>query len=122
LLSGLSHFGIDAPINRVLSPLTTHVLKLPEALGIALFLGVFRKELTLVMLAAVIGVSDVSSVLSHGQILALVVFTMLYIPCVATLAALWKEGGWRTCLTSAMLNFAVAVVVAGAVAHLAALM
>jgi ferrous iron transport protein B len=122
VLSGLSHFGLDAHVNRALSPLTTGVLDLPKVTGIALFLGLFRKELTLVMLAAAIGTSDIGTVLSHGQILTLVVFSMLYIPCVASLATLWKEGGWRTCLTSAALNFAVAVLVAGTVAHLAARM
>ena len=122
VLSGLSHFGLDAHVNRALSPLTTGVLNLPGVTGIALFLGLFRKELTLVMLAAAIGNSDIGLVLSQGQILTLVIFTMLYVPCVATLATLWKEGGWRTCLTSAALNFAVAVLVAGTVAHLAARM
>jgi ferrous iron transport protein B len=122
VLSGLSHFGLDAHVNRALYPLTTGVLDLPKVTGIALFLGLFRKELTLVMLAAAIGTSDIGLLLSQGQILTLVIFTMLYVPCVATLATLWKEGGWRTCLTSAALNFAVAVVVAGTVAHLAARM
>jgi ferrous iron transport protein B len=120
-LAALSHFGVDAAVNRALSPLTASLLKLPEVTGIVLFLGLFRRELTLVMLAAAIGTADVGAVLSDGQILVLVIFTMLYIPCVATLATLWKEGGWRTCLTSALLNFGVAVVIAGTVARLAPL-
>ena len=102
--------------------MTTSVLKLPEVTGIALFLGLFRKELTLVMLAAALGTSHIGEVLTHNQILVLVIFTMLYIPCIATLTTLWKEGGWRTCLTSALLNFGVAVAVAGAVAQVAFLL
>jgi ferrous iron transport protein B len=122
VLSVLSHFGIDAPVNRALSPLTSSILLLPTVTGIALFLGLFRKELTLVMLAAAVGTTDIGSVLTHGQILVLVIFTMLYIPCMATLATLWKEGGWRVSLKSAALNFGVAVVVAGGVAQLVRLL
>jgi ferrous iron transport protein B len=118
-LSALSYFGIDAPVNRALSPLTTSVLRLPETTGIVLFLGLFRKELTLIMLAAALGTTDIASALTRGQILVLVIFTMLYIPCIATLATLWKEGGWKTCVISSLLSFAVAILVAASVARFA---
>jgi ferrous iron transport protein B len=116
-LSALSHFGLDTTVNRVLHPLTTWVLRLPEETGIALFLGLFRKELTLVMLTTAFGTSDISARLTHGQILVIVIFTMLYIPCIATLTTLWKEGGWKTCLTSLLLNFGIAVAIAGVAAY-----
>ncbi|MBN1959394.1 MAG: ferrous iron transport protein B [Deltaproteobacteria bacterium] len=119
VLSALSHFGIDTYINHALSPLTTWVLGLPEIVGIALLLGIFRKELTLVMLEAALGVNDFTSILTHAQILVFVVFTMFYIPCIATLAALWKEGGYKTCLKSAALNFGVALILAGIIAQIA---
>ncbi|MBI5508076.1 MAG: ferrous iron transport protein B [Deltaproteobacteria bacterium] len=119
LLSAASYVGIDRPVNAALSPLTTTVLRLPEVTGIALFLGVFRKELALVMLATALGTTEFDLVLSQSQILVLVIFTMLYIPCIATLAALFKEGGLKTCFTSAALNFGVAVLLAGAVAQVA---
>jgi len=48
----------------------------------------------------------------------LVVFTVLYIPCVATISTLWKEGGWKIALYSIGLNTAVALLVAGGLAHL----
>ena len=117
-LSLLSYAGMDATINRVLAPLTTSVLHLPMAVGIPLFLGLFRKELTLIMLGAALGTDAIGTVLSNGQILVLVVFTMLYVPCIATLAAQWREGGWRTAVASALLNLGVSITVAGAVARL----
>ena len=70
------------------------------------------------MLGAALGTDAIGTVLSQGQILVLVIFTMLYIPCVATLAAQWREGGWRTAAASALLNLGVSVGVAGAVARL----
>src|SRR5208337_2634025 len=96
--------GMDKPVNAVLSPITSGILNLPDQTGITLFLGIFRKELTLLMLNQALHTSDVSSVLSHGQILVLVVFTVLYIPCVATISTLWKEGGWKIALYSMLLN------------------
>ena len=116
-LSLLSLLGIDDAINWALSPLTELVLDLPRETGMPLFLGIFRKELALVMLSAALGTEDVSTVLTQQQILVLVVFTAIYIPCVAALAALVKEGGWKTCLGSAALNLVTALVVAGALAH-----
>ncbi|HQZ18638.1 MAG TPA: ferrous iron transport protein B [Vicinamibacteria bacterium] len=118
VLSLLSYAGTDAAINHFLAPLTTSVLHLPAAVGIPLFLGLFRKELTLVMLGAALGTDAIGTVLSNGQILVLVVFTMLYVPCVATLAAQWREGGWRTAAASALLNLGVSIAVAGVVARL----
>ena len=117
-LSLMSYAGMDSSVNRWLSPLTSSVLHLPVAVGIPLFLGLFRKELTLIMLGAALGTDAIGTVLSTGQILVLVVFTMLYVPCVATLAAQWREGGWRTAAASALLNLGVSIGVAGAVARL----
>jgi len=47
----------------------------------------------------------------------LVVFTVLYIPCIATISTLWKEGGWKVAFYSIALNTAVALLVAGSLAH-----
>ena len=121
VLAFLSYIGIDKLINGILSPLTSGILKLPQQTGITLFLGVFRKELTILMLNASLGTADISTVLSHSQILVLVVFAVLYIPCVATISTLWKEGGWKIALSSICLNTVVSLAVAGALAHLSVL-
>lgn len=55
--------------------------------------------------------------LTSAQLLVLVVFTVLYIPCIATISTLWKEGGWKVALASVALNTSVAVVIAGIIAH-----
>ena len=117
-LAFITHVGMDKPVNAVLSPITSGILNLPDQTGITLFLGIFRKELTLLMLNQALHTSDVSSVLSHVQILVLVVFTVLYIPCVATISTLWKEGGWKIALYSMLLNTTVAILVAGSLAHI----
>ena len=117
-LAFISHVGLDKPVNALLAPITSGILRLPDQTGITLFLGIFRKELTLLMLNQALGTADVSTILSHGQLLVLVVFTVLYIPCVATISTLWKEGGWKVALYSIALNTTVALVVAGGIAHI----
>ena len=69
------------------------------------------------MLESALGTANVASVLSPAQLLVLVVFTVLYIPCIATISTLWKEGGWKVAAASVALNTTVALVVAGTIAH-----
>lgn len=85
-LSLLEHFRLDSAVNALLSPLTSGLLGLPAAAGITLVFGILRKELTIVMLVAALGTSDFSSVMSTGQMAVFTVFTMFYVPCLATLA------------------------------------
>jgi len=118
LLTLLTFYGADAYINRALKPLTTWVMGLPEQTGIPIFYGVFRKELALAMLTTAFGTTDLGTVLDRGQLLVLTVFSVLYIPCVATLTTLWREGGGRTCLVSAGLSFCVALAAAGLLARI----
>ncbi len=117
VLAFLAHVGIDRVVNGILAPITTGILNLPDATGITLFLGIFRKELTLLMLNQALGTGDVATILTSAQILVLVVFTVLYIPCIATISTLWKEGGWKVALYSVVLNTTIALLVAGGLAH-----
>lgn len=115
ILSILSLYKIDDFINSILSPITVHILHLPAAIGITLFLGVFRKELTILMLASALGTTDIISVLSKGQILTFTTFILLYIPCIASITTLWKEGGWKVALLSAIMGLIIAIIFAGGV-------
>lgn len=118
VLAFITHAGIDRLVNGILSPVTSGILDLPDQTGITLFLGIFRKELTLLMLNQALGTPDAGTVLTHAQILVLVVFTVLYIPCIATISTLWKEGGKRIALYSVALNTSVALIIAGGLAWL----
>ncbi|HQI01391.1 MAG TPA: ferrous iron transport protein B [Deltaproteobacteria bacterium] len=118
VLAFMSHAGIDGVVNAVFSPITSGILDLPRELGITLFFGIFRKELTLIMLSSALSTLNIASVLTPNQILVLVVFTVLYIPCIATVSTLWKEGGWKVALASVALNTTVAIAVSGMLARL----
>lgn len=110
-LSILNYVGIDSIINQALSPITTFLLKLPEEAGITLFLGIFRKELTLIMLNSALHTRDVSSILSNGQLWVLTIFIVFYIPCLATITTTIKEAGIKIAGVSVLLNLMVAIVI-----------
>ncbi len=98
VLSILEHFDVSRFLNAVVSPITWS-LGLPLAVGVPLVFGVFRKELSLVMLFSALGTMQVATVLSSGQMFVFALFTLFYIPCVATIAVLHREfGTLRTAL------------------------
>jgi len=90
--------GILEPIGNILSPITVTWLGLPAITGIALIFGVLRKELTLIMLATLLGTTDFAKVLTPVQMVVFTLVTMFYIPCIATIAALVKEFAWKKAL------------------------
>ena len=83
------------PIANILSPVTVTWLGLPAITGIALIFGVLRKELTLIMLATLFGTTNFAQVMTPVQMIVFTLVAMLYIPCIATIAALVKEFGWK---------------------------
>jgi ferrous iron transport protein B len=108
----LTYLGVDTWVNQALRPVTVGVLGLPEAVGVTLFFGILRKELSLVMLFQALGTTDVASVLTAAQLLTFTLFVTFYVPCVSTLAAQVREVGWRWTLVGVGLNTSIALGVA----------
>ena len=98
-------------INAVLSPLTVWLLGLPAAVGMTLVFGVLRKELTLVMLVQALGTTHVNTVMSTEQLFTFTLFVVFYVPCVATIAVLAKQMGWRDTVLISSFTVAVALVI-----------
>ncbi len=101
----------DAAINELLSPLTVWVLGLPAAVGMTLVFGVLRKELTLVMLVQALGTTHVDAVLTTAQLFTFTLFVVFYVPCIATVAVLGRELGWKETAGIAALTITVATVI-----------
>ena len=83
------------PVANFLKPLMTVWLGLPPLAGITFLFGILRKELTLVMLATLYHTTNFAAVLTPREIFVFGFVTMIYIPCVATMAALKREFGWK---------------------------
>jgi len=91
-LSLLEYAHWDRYLNLAFSPITW-ALGLPLSLGVTLIFGVFRKELSLLMLFQALGTTQVAAVLTAGQMMTFTLFVLFYIPCVATIAVLSRELG-----------------------------
>ncbi|MDH5780121.1 MAG: ferrous iron transport protein B [Candidatus Bathyarchaeota archaeon] len=115
--------GLLNRIASVLSPITVAWLGLPAITGIALIFGVLRKELTLIMLATLLlkPGQTFALVLTPVQMIVFTLVTMLYIPCIATIAALVREFGWKKAAFITVVEIIFAVVAGGVVLRLLAL-
>jgi ferrous iron transport protein B len=111
LLSLMEYGGIEKYTNSILSPLT-YLLGLPDAVGTTLIFGLLRKELSMVMLTQALGTTQVLTVMTKTQILVFTVFVTFYIPCLATIAALWREIGKKGALLAVLFTLFVAVILA----------
>jgi ferrous iron transport protein B len=113
VLGLLQFFHIDEIINVILSPIIKHALGLPEELGVTLVFGFLRKELSLIMMLQALGVNynQLLTVISKQQIIVFTVFLSFFIPCLSTVAIIWKEIGRKWAMVSILLNTSVALLV-----------
>lgn len=118
IIEGLNALHWLHHISNFLKPITVTWLGLPMATGILLIFGILRKELILVMLASLLGTTNFASILTPTQMLVFALVSMLYIPCIATIAALKKEFGWKKALGTAVFKIAFAIIVSGLVLRL----
>lgn len=91
-LSLAEHWQFDQTINRILQPVTA-LLALPETVGTTLIFGIMRKELSMLMLMQALGTTNVATMMTPAQMLTFTMFVVFYIPCLATIAVLWREIG-----------------------------
>ena len=115
VLALLQHFGADAAINALLTPVTSWWLGLPMVLGVPILFGVLRKELSLLMIYQALGTAEIGTLLDWVQITTFLLFLTFYIPCISTFAVMLRTIGRREALVSVSLSVAVALLVSGAV-------
>ncbi len=74
---------------------------------------VLRKELILVFLANLAGTFDFSQVLTNTQMIIFTLITLIYIPCIATIAVLIREFGWRRAMSVTFFDILLALIIGG---------
>jgi ferrous iron transport protein B len=111
LLALMEYGQVDLYFNGFLSPLT-HLLGLPVSVGTTLIFGLLRKELSMIMLTQALGTTQVLTVMTKSQVMVFAVFVTFYIPCLATIAALWREIGKKGALVAVLFTLSVAVILA----------
>jgi ferrous iron transport protein B len=118
LIKAIEVLGFLPLISDILSPITEGWLGLPAVVGITLIFGILRKELAIIMLAALLGTEAFDTVLTPIQMITFAVVTMFYVPCAATIATLKNELGLRTALAISAFEVVFAIVLAGIIARL----
>ena len=108
----LAHFFNAADFFNSLARPFTWTLGLPPATGVPLIFGIFRKELSLVMLGQALGSMSFDTVLTSVQMITFTVFVMFYVPCLATLSALRRELGTKDMFVITGLTVVIAMVTA----------
>jgi ferrous iron transport protein B len=85
-----------------LSPVVEGWMGLPAVAGLTLIMGILRKELALQLLVALAIVEagpevkdNLLVIMDKGQLFVFALVTAIYIPCVATIAALARELTWK---------------------------
>jgi ferrous iron transport protein B len=108
-LSGLMPYFVSGA-----SPVMTLWLGLPAVAAIPLIFGILRKELTLVLLSTTLAAVGLGlTALSAVQMIVFALVVVIYIPCLATIAACKKEFGWKKSLGMAAIYIALALVIGG---------
>jgi len=119
VLGALYETGAMWALSDPLAPLVTGWLGLPAVAGLALVFAVLRKELALQLLVALAavqfgaGAASLSSFMGADQLVVFAIVTTIYVPCIATVAALARELGWRSSLGISAFTVALALLVGG---------
>jgi len=109
-------------LGTVLEPVVEGWLLLPMVAGLTLLFAILRKELALQLLlvfAAVQagGAVSIASFMTTSQIVTYAIVNAIYVPCVATIAVLGRELGWRRTAVICFGTVLLALLVGGVVAH-----
>jgi ferrous iron transport protein B len=110
-------------LGTVLEPVVEGWLLLPMVAGLTLVFAILRKELALQLLLVFAAVQaggavvSISSFMSTSQIVTYALVNAIYVPCVATIAVLGRELGWRRTAVICAGTIVIALLVGGVVAR-----
>ena len=123
VLGLLYQSGLIWGATAILDPVVRGWLGLPSIAGLALVFAFLRKELALQLLVALAvvqlgaGAAGLGSIMTPSQLFVYAIVTSVSVPCVATLAALRGEFGWRSALMMSGASLAIAIGVGGILAR-----
>lgn len=112
ILGVLLEFGYLNLIIVPMAPLVVGWLGLPPETAAALVYGILRKELTIELLIVLAG-GSIASFMTIRQMFVFALITTIYVPCIATIAVLYREYGWKYTLMLAVTTVAIAFTLGG---------
>lgn len=111
IIEALLAFNMLDPIVGPFSFITVTLLGLPAVTIIAFIVGILRKEMAYGMLLVLAGGISITEFMSPSQFVVFGIVMAVYMPCVATMAAMWKEIGWKETLLVSAASIGVAVAI-----------
>lgn len=111
ILGLFQYSGLMTAFEEFIAPFSEAVLGLPSYATTALIFGILRKEMALETLVILAGTADLGSVLTMAQIYIFAVVSVLFIPCIATIAVLRKEIGTKMALVISAYTLAIGILV-----------
>ncbi|MEL4306075.1 ferrous iron transport protein B [Methanococcoides sp. LMO-2] len=121
LLGLLDAVGVLDVFENAVEPVSVGLFGLPAFAATALIFGVLRKEMALQILAVLAGTANFAQVLTPIQMYSFAVITTIYVPCVATIAILKHELGWKDTALISMFTICLALL-AGFLINVAGMM
>jgi ferrous iron transport protein B len=112
ILGVLLEFGYLNLIIIPMAPLVVGWLGLPPETAATLVYGILRKELTIELLVVLAG-GSIGTFMTIRQMFVFALVTTIYIPCIATIAVLYREYGWKYTLLIAATTMAIAFTLGG---------
>jgi ferrous iron transport protein B len=119
VLGSLYESGFLWELVKPLSPIVEGWLGLPAVAGLTLIFAILRKELALqllVTLAVVMyggGAENLLNFMNPAQLFVYALVNTIYIPCVATIAVLGRELGWKRAFGIMAFTIILAVLIGG---------
>ncbi|QSZ67761.1 ferrous iron transport protein B [Methanofollis aquaemaris] len=98
ILGALDYLGYVEAFSRAVAPISEGVLGLPAYASTALLFGILRKEMAFETLAVLSGTTDLGSVMTSVQLYTFAVISVLFVPCISTIAVLLKQVGTKITL------------------------
>jgi ferrous iron transport protein B len=95
VLGLLQYYGVFDLFEQIIEPFSMAVLGLPAYAVTALIFGILRKEMALETLVILAGNADLSAVLTAGQLYTFAIVSVLFVPCISTIAVLSREVGTK---------------------------
>ena len=120
VLGGLHETGLLWVLAAPLRPIMEGWLGIPAVAGLTLIVAVLRKELALQLLVTLAmaqygpQASNLLTFMRPDQIVVYALVNTLYVPCVATIAILARELGWRRAALITTFTVILALLVGGA--------
>ena len=105
------YFGVIDTFQALVAPITVSLLGLPVYASTALLFGIFRKELAFETLAVLSGTADLGSVMTSVQLYTFAIVSILFIPCISTVAVLYRQLGLKVAILTSVYSLGLGMLI-----------